>query len=156
MIIAAVGLGPIASNVPLQPQWALAADLHDPGHLMIDFGDDALTAGRPHPMIDPTLRTERLLREGSDPATAVVLLDVVLGHGAASDPAGDLAPAIAAARHTATTGGRDLAVVVSLCGTEGDPQGRDAQATALAAAGAEVFSANAAAARHAVSLVRRS
>lgn len=154
MIIAAEQLGPIASNIPLQPDWSLGVDLRAPGHLMIDFGDDALTAGRPHPMIDPTLRAERFMVEASDPEAAVVLLDVVLGHGAAADPAGELAPAITAARDTAAAGGRDLAVVVSLCGTEGDPQGRDGQARALSSAGAHVFASNAAAARHAVALVR--
>ncbi|MEP6697240.1 MAG: FdrA family protein [Pseudonocardiales bacterium] len=155
MIIAADALGPVASNIPLRPEWALDASLRAPGHLMIDFGEDTLTAGRPHPMIDPSLRTERLLAEGDEPGSAVVLLDVVLGYGAAADPAGDLAPAITAARATATAADRDLAVVVSLCGTEADPQGRDRQATALAAAGAAVFGSNAEAARHAVSLVRR-
>ena len=35
-----------------------------------------------------------------------------------------------------------------------DPQGRDAQAGALAAAGADVFASNAQATRHAVALVR--
>ncbi len=154
MIIATAALGPIASNIPLQPDWTLDGTMRAPGHLMIDFGDDALTAGRPHPMIDPSLRTERLLAEARDPTTAVVLLDVVLGHGAAPDPAGDLAPAIAGARATAAADGRGLAVVVSLCGTEGDPQGRDRQAGALAAVGAAVFGSNAEAARHAAALVR--
>ncbi len=46
---------------------------------MIDFGDDELTAGRAHPMIDPSLRLERLAAEAADPAVAVVLLDVVWG-----------------------------------------------------------------------------
>ena len=41
-----------------------------------------------------------------------------------------------------------MAVVVSLCGAQGDPQGRDRQATALNEAGAAVFSSNAAAATH--------
>jgi len=153
MLIASAALGRIASNIPLQADWALPHDLRDAGHLMIDFGDDALTQGRPHPMIDPSLRTERLLAEGTDPATAVVLLDVVLGHGAHDDPAADLAPAIATARRTAADSGRDLAIVVSLCGTAGDPQGRDSQAEALVAAGASVFASNAIAARHAVALV---
>ena len=96
---------------------------------MIDFGDDRLTAGRPHPMIDPTLRLERLAREAADPSVGVVLLDVVLGHGADPDPAATLAPAVRAARAAA---GRDLAVVVSLCGTAGDPQDRERQALAAA------------------------
>ena len=43
MAIAAERLGPIASNIPLEPEWAIGDDLRSPGHLMIDFGDDKLT-----------------------------------------------------------------------------------------------------------------
>ena len=85
---------------------------------MVDFGDDALTAGRAHPMIDPTLRLEHLARAAADPDTAVLLLDVVLGHGAEPDPAALLAPAIAAVAQP---------VVVAVVGTDGDPQGLDRQ-----------------------------
>ncbi|MGO9334918.1 MAG: FdrA family protein [Acidimicrobiales bacterium] len=153
MAFAAEHLGPIASNTPLQAAWALGADLRAPGHLMIDFGDDRLTAGRPHPMIDQSLRLERIAQEGSDPACAVLLLDVVLGYGAHPGPANELAPAIAAARDSAQRGGRDLAVVVSLVGSRSDPQGRDATAELLAAAGASVHLSNAVAARAAVDLI---
>ena len=153
MIIAAGRLGPVASNIPLEPGWALGDDLRSPGHLMIDFGDDRLTAGRPHPMIDPSLRIERIAAEAADPACAVLLLDVVLGYGADPDPARSLAPAVARARERAGADGRDLAVVVSLIGSRGDPQGRDATAEALAAAGASVHLSNAAAARAALALI---
>ncbi len=44
-------------------------------------------------------------------------------------------------------------MVVSLCGTAGDPQGRDRQADRLAAAGAEVYLSNAAAAIRASDLI---
>ena len=47
----------------------------------------------------------------------------------------------------------DVSVVVSLCGTAGDPQDRERQARALRDAGASVLLSNAAAARLAVSLV---
>jgi FdrA protein len=114
---------------------------------MIDFGDDALTRGRPHPMIDSSLRVERLLAEAADPAAGVVLLDVVLGFGAAADPAGELAPAVAAA----TAAG--MRVIVALVGTAGDPQDRDGQARRLVKAGATVFASNAEAARAAIELV---
>ena len=153
MAIAAEELGPILSNTPLEPAWTLADDLRAPGHLMIDFGDDQLTRGRPHPMIDQTLRLERIALEAADPGCGVLLLDVVLGYGAHPDPAYELAPAIAAAREKARGQGRDLAVVVSLVGSRSDPQGRDATAKALAAAGASVHLSNAAAARTAVGLV---
>jgi FdrA protein len=114
---------------------------------MVDFGDDALTAGRAHPMIDPTLRLEQLARFAGDPRTGVLLLDVVLGHGAEPDPAALLAPAIA----DACAAG--VAVVVSCIGTELDPQGLGRQARALAGAGAEVHLSNARATRRALEIL---
>jgi FdrA protein len=148
MVIAAGRLGPVYSNIPLRPDWLI--DPQRPAgtaHIMIDFGDDALTAGRPHPMIDLRLRLDRLAVEAADPGTAVILLDVVLGHGAHPDPAAELAPAIASAM-----AGRDLPVVVSLIGARSDPQGLTSQAEALADAGAQVFASNAQAARLACDL----
>ena len=113
----------------------------DAGHTFVDFGDDAYTAGRAHPMIDPTLRLEHLARAAADPDTAVILLDVVLGHGAEPDPAALLAPAVAAV---------DKPVVAVVVGTAADPQGLDRQVRALADAGAEVHLSNANATRRAV------
>jgi FdrA protein len=153
MVIAAEALGPIRSNIPLEPDWALGPDLRTEGHLMIDFGDDALTQGRAHPMIDQRTRLDRLAAEAADPTTGVVLMDVVLGHGAHPDPAAELAPAIGAAHAAAKAEGREIAVVISLCGTSGDPQSLERQASALRDAGASVHLSNAAAARKAVELV---
>lgn len=150
MLVAAEALGDIASNIPLRPDLALGADLRSPGHVVIDFGDDSLTQGRAHPMIDPTLRMERIAAEAADPTCGVLLLDLVLGYGSHPDPAGELADAISSARATAAADGRELPVVVSLTGVEGDPQGLTACAEALAAAGASVFVSNAAATRHAI------
>ena len=154
MLVAQEVLGPIHSNIPLRPELALPADLRHDGHLMIDFGDDQLTQGRPHPMIDGALRVARLADEAADPRTRVILLDVVLGYGANPDPAGDLGPAITAAIDTAGADGRSLAVVVSLCGTDADPQDLQRQAKTLQGAGAAVFTSNAAAARFAADLVK--
>ena len=123
MIITGEQLGPIRSNIPLSPELALGPDLRSPSHVVIDFGDDALTQGRPHPMIDPSLRLERIALEGDDPTCAVLLLDLILGFGSHPDPAGELAAAIASARTAAAAGGRELPVVVSLIGVESDPQG---------------------------------
>jgi FdrA protein len=150
MLIASVQLGGIRSNIPLAPELALGADLRANDHLVIDFGDDTLTRGRPHPMIDPSLRLERLAAEAADPHCGVLLLDLVLGYGAHPDPAPELAAAISAARESA---GRDLPVVVSLTGTSGDPQGLGRSAETLQQAGATVYLSNAQATRHAVSLV---
>jgi FdrA protein len=111
---------------------------------LVDFGDDAYTTGRAHPMIDPTLRLARLSEVLADEETAVALLDVVLGHGAEPDPASSLAPVIAGARP---------AVVASVVGTAHDPQGRDGQVAALVDAGAEVHLSHAGATRRALELL---
>ncbi len=153
MIIASEQLGPIRSNIPLSPELALGPELRSDAHLVIDFGDDGLTRGRPHPMIDPSLRLERIAVEGDDPTCAVLLLDLVLGFGSHPDPADELASAIASARKAAAAGGRELSVVVSLIGVENDPQGLTSCATTLQASGASVFVSNAHATRHALSLL---
>jgi FdrA protein len=144
MAVVADAVGRVASNIPLRPEWRLADSNRSEGHTFVDFGDDALTEGRAHPMIDPGLRNERFRREAADPGTGVVLLDVVLGYGAHPDPAGELAPLIERALADRPGG---LAVVVSLCGAAGDPQGLDGQAAALRAAGALVTRSSAQAAR---------
>ncbi|MGY1624476.1 FdrA family protein [Geodermatophilus sp. SYSU D00965] len=148
MLIAAPVLGDIRSNTPLRPDLDLGTDLSARGHVVVDFGDDALTVGRAHPMIDPTLRLEAIAALAAEGEPAVLLLDVVLGYGADADPAATLAPALRAARAT-----RTLPVVVALVGTEGDPQRWSRQADALAAAGAAVFASNAAATRYALDLL---
>lgn len=153
MMIANEQLSTIWSNIPLSPELALGPDLLSPSHLVIDFGDDALTQGRPHPMIDPSLRLERIAAEGKDPTCGVLLLDLVLGLGSHPDPAEELAAAITAARKTASAAGRELPVVVSLIGVEKDPQGLSACATTLHASGASVFVSNAQATRYALSLL---
>jgi len=148
MVVASQALGAIRSNVPLEPGLELDGGADTP-HEVLDLGEDEFTRGRPHPMIDPSVRRERIDALGDD--VAVLLVDVVLGHGAADDPAGDLAAQLQAFRER--TGGH---VVASLCGVDGDPQGRDAQAEKLLAAGASVHASNAVAARTAADLVTRS
>jgi FdrA protein len=133
--------GTLASEARLIATAALG---RESGHTFVDFGDDAYTSGRAHPMIDPTLRLEHLGRVAADPDTAVVLLDVVLGHGAEPDPAALLAPAVAAISQP---------FVVAVVGTEADPQGRGRQVRALADVGAEVHLSNAGATRRAVELL---
>jgi FdrA protein len=119
------------------------------GHQIHDLGDDAYTVGRPHPMIDGTVRREWIAREADDSATAVILLDVVLGYSAHPDPAGELLPAIAAARE------QGVAVVASVCGTEGDAQGLSRQTDALRRAGVIVMPSNAQAARIAARITEK-
>jgi FdrA protein len=152
MAVVAGVVGRVASNIPLRPEWRLADPNRSEGHTFVDFGDDAMTEGRAHPMIDPGLRNERFRREAADPETGVVLLDVVLGYGAHPDPAGELAPLVERALADRRGG---LSVVVSLCGAAGDPQGLDGQAATLRAAGALVTRSSAQAARLALAAAGR-
>lgn len=121
-------------------------------HEILDLGDDEYTVGRPHPMIDPRLRNEHIAAAGADPATAVILLDVVLGYGSQDDPAGAMVPAIEDARAAAAADGRSVAVVASVCGTEADPQVLSSQEARLAGAGVLLAPSNARAARLAASI----
>jgi FdrA protein len=151
VVLAATGRQ-VASNVPIREEWRITDVATSEGHTFIDFGEDEQTAGRAHPMIDPTLRNERLERESRDPQVGVIVLDVILGFGAHPDPAGDLAPIISAA-----LAGRpdDLTIAVALCGAEGDPQGVDDQARRLAESGAFVTRNSAQAARSAIAAVTK-
>jgi FdrA protein len=138
-----------ASNAPLLG----APPMTGGGHIVLDMGGEEFTTGRPHPMIDGRARRARLWAEATDDSVAVVLLDFVLGFGAAADPAGDLAYAIADARAAAESDGRDLVVLAYVCGTASDSQDLVAQQQRLRDAGAIVFESNAAMAESAARLV---
>ncbi|GAC1349067.1 MAG: acyl-CoA synthetase FdrA [Ktedonobacteraceae bacterium] len=148
-------IGAIYSNIPIRPEWRLVeAGQRVEGHCAIDFGADEYTRGRPHPMIDPSLRLKRLQEEASNPRVGVILLDIVLGYCSHPDPASVYSPAILAARKQAKREGRSLTFIISLCGTEGDPQRLSVQATKLREAGAEIFTSNADAALRCIEILR--
>ncbi len=148
--------GHIYSNIPLNAADALPDKGCSKEHTFLDFGDDAFTVGRPHPMIDPSLRAERVIREGEDEEVAVILVDCVIGFGSHPDPAADLSEAIMRARMRAQSAGRNLTVVASVCGTENDPQSLQKTKDSLKSAGAIVMPSNAQAARLAMKLVKAS
>lgn len=129
----------VYSNAPLDKRWSLAKATKSQGHTVIDLGEDEFTVGRLHPMMDNDLRLQRLAQEAADPETAVILLDVVLGHGAHADPASELAPGIAQALATAKQAGRALEVVAVVVGTDADPQAMSAQIEQLTDAGAQIY-----------------
>jgi FdrA protein len=142
-------LGPVRSNVHPDPTRRIGPfDPAGDAHVVLDLGDDELTAGRPHPMIDPAVVADRVRAAAhADSGAGVVLLDVVLGHGAHPDPASELAPALSVASAAGAAG------VAVLIGTAGDPQGLDRQARALADAGAIVHRSNARGAERAAALL---
>jgi FdrA protein len=132
----------VSSNVPVPGATGKGA-----AHVLLDLGDDDYTRGRPHPMIEPELRSEHLARALKDKSVGLVLLDVVIGYGAHADPAGLIAGVVK---------GTKKLVVASVTGTEADPQVYSIQAATLKAAGVRVCDSNAAAARFAARAVRAS
>ena len=123
-------------------------------HQILDLGEDEYTVGRPHPMIDTKVRTDRIVKAGSDPSLGVLLLDLVLGKGSHENPAEPLASAVKQARRIAAQDGRQIAFLAYIVGTARDPQGLAAQTAQLEQAGISVFSTNAGAARYAAMLVQ--
>jgi FdrA protein len=122
-------------------------------HSFVDMGDDEFTVGKPHPMIDPTEKNKRLLREMCDPEVAVVLFDLVIGYGSHSDPAGEVVKSIETAR--GLNKGRPVALVASVCGTDADRPSRGDQIAKLTGAGVAVLPSNARAAEFAVQLIQQ-
>jgi FdrA protein len=143
----------VHTNSPVGKSLPLTDMFKSEGHTVVDLGDDVFTRGRPHPMIDYRLRTERIIQEASDPETAVLLLDIVLGFGSNGNPAAELVPALTAARAIAEKAGRAFICVGHICGTEGDPQGLASQTRALEAVGVILTDSNAQAVRLARTIV---
>ena len=112
----------------------------------VDMGAEIFVEGRPHPMIDASLRAKRVESEGADPSVALLLLDFVLGAISSADPVGDLLAAVKGAQEAAQRRGGYLCVVASVCGTDDDAQGLQTQKQALDDAGVLVFPSNAQAA----------
>lgn len=143
----------VKSNVAKKPAEKLAEVATSSGHTLLDLGDDAFTLGKPHPMIEPSLRNERILQEAADQATAVLLLDFELGYGSHADPVGVTLSVIREAQQKAEEQGRFLPVVAYVCGTELDKQDKAAQTRLLTEAGVLVADSNKEAALLAARLV---
>lgn len=120
------------SNVPLDNSNGI-----DPnGHTLLDLGDDEYTRGKPHPMIDPSSRDALVLEALQDENVGVLLVDMVIGYGAHTDPAGQFVECL---QHGNT---ESTLVIASVTGTDEDPQCLSTQRATLAAAGVVVASSN--------------
>jgi hypothetical protein len=139
--------GEIYSNIPIKAEYGLEEDLESIENTLIDLGEDEFTQGKPHPMIEPYMRSERLLQEVGDEEVGVILADVVLGYGSHRDPAGELAKTVKKAKSKVKNRGGYLSVIVSVCGTDKDPQDLKEQEDKLREVGVRVLSTNAQAVR---------
>jgi FdrA protein len=148
-------ISPVYGNISLGAVEGLGDPGISQGHCIIDLGADEFTLGKPHPMIEPEMRRERLLEEAHDAEVAVILLDFVLGYGVHPDPAGATVPYLEMARRKSEGDGRSIPIVASVCGTDEDPQNKSAQIRMLEECGVIVLPTNAQAARVAAHIAFR-
>ena len=142
VFILGANLDAINTNLKMPGSSRLGDPTRSVAHTIVDLGDDTFTRGRAHPMIDQSYRLMRLRSEATDPGTAVILLDVVLGFGCNSDPAGEIAHAL---REIFGSGGLKPGhpvVIASICGTYDDPQDYQGQKKALESVGVFVTETN--------------
>lgn len=52
------------------------------GATIVDYGSEEFTEGRPHPIIDPTLRNRRIVTELESDSTNSIAMDLIIGYGA--------------------------------------------------------------------------
>lgn len=140
MFIAREQYANVYSNIAKDPAHRLQDASESREHTFIDFGDDEFTQGKPHPMIDPSLRIERLLREARDPSVGVIVLDFILGFGAHEDPVGVTLPAILESKAHAQREGRHLEILAYVLGTEDDTPSLSDQTRKLDSAGVTIAS----------------
>ena len=155
MLLMNRALGDVYSNIALDSRLVLEGTAPSQGHTVLDLGDDAFTVGKPHPMIEPSLRGERLLAEALDPTTAVILFDVEIGYGSHENPAQVAAEEVAQAKAILAEEGREVVFIASICGTYEDMQDYAAQKNLLEAQGVVVLESNAQAAQLAILTVSK-
>jgi FdrA protein len=133
----------IHSNAPIEKIKKLQDSFKSEKHSVIDLGEEEFTKGRPHPMIDPTIRKFRILEEAKDPEVGVILLDFVLGYGSNPDPVGAVIDELQLAKEIARKQGYYLPVITHVCGTKNDVQGYDRSISKLHSVGCIVMPTNA-------------
>ncbi len=146
-------LGAVFSNAPLNHDFKLPDSQVSREHTVLDLGDDEFTVGQPHPMIEPSLRRERLLQEALDPSVAVIVLDIEIGYGSHDEAGKILAENVTEATELLAKEGRTVGFFATICGSYYDYQGYDTQKEILESAGITVFETNEQCARAAVAVI---
>ena len=132
----------VYSNIQKDPAFKIGASDASKEHTFLDMGDDDFTDGRPHPMIDPSLRLQRLVQEADDPEVAVIAMDFIVGFGSHEDPVGVTIPAITEAKAKAAARGQHLEILGYVLGTDLDTPAVAEQIAKLEEAGVTIASSS--------------
>ncbi len=144
----------LTSNVAKKAEEKMKDPMKSEGHILVDLGDDIFTQGKPHPMIEPSIRNDRIIFEAKQKDTAVILLDFELGIGSHEDPVGITLEAIKEANLIAKRNNKTILFVAYVCGTHQDYQGLASAEQRLKEAGVILGKTNAHAAIIAAHLVK--
>lgn len=109
---------------------------------IIDLGDDFYTQGKPHPMIDPSIRVDILEEKMKNRKVDIVLLDNVIGYGANED--------MASFTSKLSSKYKDTLFISSITGTSLDFQNKDDEKKILEDAGVLVAKNNEEAIKYAI------
>ncbi len=142
MFLALETFDDVYSNIQKDPTRRLTASMPSVAHTYFDMGDDDFTDGRPHPMIAPEVRLDRLIAEARDPEVAVIALDFIVGFGSHENPVGVTVPAIAKAKAIAAERGQHLEILAYVLGTDLDTPAVAEQVALLEEAGVTVASSS--------------
>ena len=104
----------VSSNIGVQWVRRLSDGNRSEGATVVDYGSEDFTEGRPHPIIDPSLRNQRVVSELNSGRSGVVVMDLITGYGAPDNIVEKTVEQLARVR-----AGR---LVVHVVGTPNDPQ----------------------------------
>ncbi len=134
-------IGKIYSNLSSDDEYSIKGNVSSKENTLIDFGEEEFTSARPHPIIDPLLRRNRILEDANDPNVGVIIIDIICGINAAKNTMAFHAETIKKAIEIAREQGRKLSVFTYICGTENDVSKNELKL--LADSGAKLFTSNA-------------
>ena len=148
--------GKLSSNIGFKELDFIENIFSPIGNFVIDLGDDTLTEGRAHPMINPSLRNELVEHYASVENVSLVMLDFVLGYGSNEDPVGAILPSIKTNRRTRKElGYKEVIFLAHVCGTKNDFQDYKVQTQKLLDNNISVFESNASMVNYAKELLTK-
>ena len=133
-------IGKVHSNLSSDDEYSIKGNATSKENTLIDFGEEEFTSARPHPIIDPLLRKNRILEDADDPNVGVIIIDIICGINAAKNTMAFHAETIKKAIENAKEKGRKLSVFAYICGTEKDVSKNELKL--LTDSGAKLFASN--------------
>jgi FdrA protein len=104
----------VSSNIGVGWVRRIADNTRSQGPTIVDFGSEEFTEGRPHPIIDPTLRNQRVVQELNSGGAGIAVMDLIIGYGAPDNVVEKTVQQL--------TGVRSGRITLHVVGTPKDPQ----------------------------------